>query len=323
MSKPHRPLIIAHRGACGYLPEHTLEAKALAYGMGADYLEQDIVATRDDQLVVIHDIHLDRVTDVAERFPDRHRPDGRFYARDFDLEEVLSLRAWERLNRDGTAAEFPNRYPANSGSFRLASFDEELELIAGLNSASGRNVGIYTEIKRPAWHQANGVDLSSMVLETLDRFGYRTASDPVFVQCFDASEVERLHEDLKCKLPLIQLIGKNQWHESATDYDRLRTEEGMAQVAKTADGIGPGLWQLYTLAEIDGQPVSTGLVSLAHSLDLAVHPYTFRTDQLPPGFESFEAAVQWFVETLNIDGLFTDFPDRAIEALAGHRKGPV
>ncbi len=287
MSKPHRPLIIAHRGACGYLPEHTLEAKVLAYGMGADYLEQDIVATRDDQLVVIHDIHLDRVTDVAERFPERHRPDGRFYARDFDLEEVLSLRAWERLNRGGTAAEFPSRFPANSGSFRLASFAEELELIAGLNSASGRNVGIYTEIKRPAWHQANGVDLSSIVLETLDRFGYRTASDPVFVQCFDASEVERLHEDLKCKLPLIQLIGENQWHESATDYDRLRTEEGMAQVAKTADGIGPGRWQLYTLAEIDGQPVSTGLVSLAHSLDLAVHPYTFRTDQLPPGFESW------------------------------------
>ncbi len=323
MSQPDRPLIIAHRGACGYLPEHTLEAKALAYGMGADYLEQDIVATRDDQLVVIHDIHLDRVTDVAERFPDRHRQDGRFYARDFDLEEILSLRAWERLNGDGTAAEFPTRYPANSGSFRLASFDEELELIAGLNSASGRNVGINTEIKRPAWHQENGVDLSSIVLEMLDRFGYRTSSDAVFVQCFDASEVERLREDLDCNLRLIQLIGENHWHESATDYDRLRSEEGIARVAKTADGIGPGLWQLYTLAEIDGQPVSTGLVSLAHSSDLAVHPYTFRTDQLPPGFESFEAAIQWFVETLSIDGLFTDFPDRAIEALARLADDPV
>ena len=111
--------------------------------------------------------------------------------------------------------------------------------------------------------------------------------------------------------------------KSATDYDQLRTEEGLAQVAKTADGIGPGLWQLYTLAEIDGQPVSTGLVSLAHSLDLAVHPYTFRNDQLPPGFETFESAIQWFVETLGIDGLFTDFPDRAVEALAGHQAKPV
>jgi glycerophosphoryl diester phosphodiesterase len=114
---------------------------------------------------------------------------------------------------------------------------------------------------------------------------------------------------------LIQLIGNNSWQESDTDYDQLVTEEGMRQVAKSADGIGPGLWHLYTLAEIDGQPVSSGLVSLAHSLDLAVHPYTFRVDQMPPGFETFEAAVQWFVNTLAIDGLFTDFPDRALHAI--------
>ncbi len=314
-----RPLIIAHRGASGYLPEHTLEAKALAYGMGADYLEQDVVATRDDQLVVLHDILLDRVSDVAERFPDRHRADGRFYARDFDLDEIQSLRAWERLNSELSDAEFPHRYPARSGKFKIPSFEDELEFIAGLNRSTGKTVGIYAEIKRPAWHEANGVDLSAKLLEVLDRFGYREPGDPVFVQCFDASEVERLRKELNCKLPLIQLIGNNDWYESATDYDQLRTEEGMAQVAKTADGIGPGLWQLYTLADIDGQPVSTGLVSLAHSLDLVVHPYTFRSDQLPPGFETFEAAIQWFAETLGIDGLFTDFPDRAIEALAGHR----
>ncbi len=313
-----RPLIIAHRGASGYLPEHTLEAKVLAYGMGADYLEQDVVATRDDRLVVLHDILLDRVSDVAERFPDRHRADGRFYARDFDLEEIQSLRAWERLNSKGAGAEFPNRYPAKSGNFRIPCLDEELELIAGLNRARGRTVGIYPEIKRPAWHRANGVDLSAKLLEVLDRFGYREPGDPVFVQCFDAREVARLRHELNCKLPLIQLIGNNEWHESDTDYDQLRTEEGLTQVAKSADGIGPGLWQLYTLAEIDGQPVSTGLVSLAHSLGLAVHPYTFRADQLPPGFETFEAAVHWFVTTLAIDGLFTDFPDKAFSALAQH-----
>ncbi len=316
MSQATQPLIIAHRGASGYLPEHTLEAKAMAFAMGADYLEQDVVATRDDQLIVLHDIHLDRVTDVAERFPDRHRPDGRFYARDFDLGEIQSLRAWERLSDDGDNAVFPHRYPAKSGAFRVPSLDEELGLISGLNRSTGRTVGVYPEIKRPAWHQADGVDLSAKLLETLDRFGYRKRGDPIFVQCFDAKEVERLRHELDCKLPLIQLIGRNSWQESDTDYDQLRTEEGMASVAKSADGIGPGLWQLYTLAEIDGQPVSSGLVSLAHSLDLAVHPYTFRADQLPPGFESFEAAVQWFVETLSIDGLFTDFPDQAIQALA-------
>ncbi len=315
MSETHRPLIIAHRGASGYLPEHTLEAKALAIGMGADYLEQDVVATRDDQLVVLHDIHLDRVTDVAERFPDRHRADGRFYARDFDLEEIQSLRAWERLNSELSGAEFPNRYPARSGNFRVPSLSDELEMIAGMNRASGRNVGIYPEVKRPAWHRENGVDLSSKLLEVLDRFGYREAGDAAFVQCFDAREVIRLRQELDCKLPLIQLIGRNSWRESDTDYDQLVTEEGMRQVAKSADGIGPGLWHLYTLAEIDGQPVSTGLVSLAHSLDLAVHPYTFRVDQMPPGFETFEAAVQWFVRTLAVDGLFTDFPDKALHAI--------
>lgn len=316
MNKAYRPLIIAHRGASGYLPEHTLEAKALAYGMGADYLEQDVVASRDDQLVVLHDVHLDRVTDVAERFPDRHRADGRFYARDFDLAEILSLRAWERFNRAGDGVEFPSRYPAKSGNFRVPSLEEELELIAGLNRSTGRSVGIYPEIKRPAWHQANGVDLSVKLLEVLDRYAYREPDDRAFVQCFDAREVKRLRHDLNCKLPLIQLIGNNDWHESDTDYDHLRTKEGIAELAMTVDGIGPGLWHLYALAEIDGQPISSGLANLAHSHGLAVHPYTFRADQLPPGFETFEAAVHWFVTTLEIDGLFTDFPDKAVSSIA-------
>lgn len=319
MSDAVRPLIIAHRGASGYLPEHTLEAKALAFGMGADYLEQDVVASRDEQLIVLHDIHLDRVTDIAERFPDRHRDDGRFYARDFDLDEIRSLRAWERLNASGDDVAFPGRYPAKSGNFRVPSLEDELELIAGLNRASGRSVGIYPEIKRPAWHRDNGIDLSAKLLETLDRYGYREPTDRIFVQCFDAREIERLRHELDCRLPLIQLIGENDWHESDTDYDRLRTEEGLEQLAMTADGIGPGLWQLYTLAEIDGQPVSTGLVSRAHVHGLAVHPYTFRADQLPPGFETFESAVQWFAGTLAIDGLFTDFPDRGLRALAAQQ----
>ena len=111
MSKTQPPLIIAHRGASGYLPEHTLEAKALAFGMGADYLEQDVVASRDDQLIVLHDIHLDRVSDVAERFPDRQRADGRFYARDFDLKEIQSLRAWERMNGGGQRCRISQQIP--------------------------------------------------------------------------------------------------------------------------------------------------------------------------------------------------------------------
>jgi len=103
-------VIIAHRGASGYLPEHTLPAKALAYAMGADFLEQDVVATRDDQLVVLHDIYLDRVTNVAERFPGRAREDGRYYARDFDLGEMRTLKVTERLDAGGLPV-YPHRFP--------------------------------------------------------------------------------------------------------------------------------------------------------------------------------------------------------------------
>ena len=106
-----QPLIIAHRGASGYLPEHTLAAKILAFEMGADFLEQDIVASRDDELIVLHDVLLDRVSDVATKFPGRHRDDGRYYVRDFDLDEIRTLSAWERMNADGTAV-YPGRYPA-------------------------------------------------------------------------------------------------------------------------------------------------------------------------------------------------------------------
>ena len=107
------PAVIAHRGACGYLPEHTLPAKAMAYAMGADFLEQDVVATRDDQLVVLHDIHLDRVTDVAAVYPDRARRDGRYYVRDFDLEEIRTLRVTERLDDEGRPV-YPGRFPPHT-----------------------------------------------------------------------------------------------------------------------------------------------------------------------------------------------------------------
>jgi len=311
-----RPLVIAHRGASGYLPEHTLEAKSLAWGQGADYLEQDVVVTRDDRLVVLHDIHLDRVTDVALRFPDRARPDGRWYARDFDLSELRTLAVWERFtDAFGNEPAFPGRFPARSGRFRIAALEDELSLIAGLNRASGRRVGIYPEIKRPAWHREEGVDSARLLLETLAAFGYRAPSDPVFLQCFDALELRRVREELGCRLRLVQLVGENDWGEAPTDYTALRTADGLARVAEYADGLGPWLNQLYELEPINGDPVSSGLASRAHEAGLVVHPYTFRADALPPGFAAFEPMVRWFADNLGIDGLFTDFPDRARAAL--------
>lgn len=309
-----RPIVIAHRGASGYLPEHTLPAKQLAHEMGADFLEQDLVATRDDRLIVVHDIHLDRVTDVAERHPERARPDGRFYARDFDLEEVLDLRAWERLDARGRAV-YPGRYPAKSGEFRLHTLEDELAFIRDLNAATGRKAGIYPEIKRPQWHREEGVDIAPMLLEILNDAGYRDRDDPVYLQCFDAAELRRVRFDLGCELKLVQLIGENSWRESPTDFDQLRTPEGFEQLASVVDGVGPALTQLYEAGGFRRRPAANGLVPMAHDHGLVVHPYTFRVDDLPAGFDDFDTLVRFFVSDVGVDGMFTDFPDRALRVI--------
>jgi len=273
------------------------------------------VATRDDELVVLHDIHLELVTNVAERFPDRKRADGRFYARDFDLAEIKSLNVWERRKEDGKTPVYPKRFPTGLGNFQVPTLQEEIALVQGLNRSTGRNTGIYPEIKSPAWHREEGVDLSVLVLQALEESGYKTRDDRVFLQCFDAREVRRIREDLGCELKMVQLIGENSWGESDTDYEPLKTAAGLAQLAETVEGVGPWIGHLMRMAEIDGHPVSTGFVSAAHAAGLQVHPYTFRADELAPGFESLPEMVRWFVDELKIDGLFTDFTDIALAAL--------
>ncbi|MGI9569930.1 MAG: glycerophosphodiester phosphodiesterase family protein, partial [Desulfobulbia bacterium] len=130
-------IIIAHRGASGYLPEHTLESKALAYGLGADYLEQDLVLSRDDVVIVMHDIFLDEVTNVATIFPDRVRNDGRYYVIDFNYEELLELKVHERVDRSTGEQVFPERFPKDKSSFSVPSLNEEIEMIQGINLNSG------------------------------------------------------------------------------------------------------------------------------------------------------------------------------------------
>lgn len=309
-----RPVVIAHRGASGHLPEHTLPAKALAYAMGADYLEQDVVVARDDALVVLHDIHLDRVTDVADRYPGRARADGRYYVRDFDLGELKSLKVHERKNADGSLV-YPGRFSSSSEVYRVQTFAEELEFVRTLHAAHGRTVGIYPEIKRPVWHRSEGVDITPLFLQTLADFGYQEHSDPVYVQCFDARELRRIRQTLGSRLKLIQLIGEDSWKEAPTRYGPLRSRQGLERLARTVDGIGPWMQRAYRLRRGDGNILSTGLVERAHKAGLAVHPYTFRSDELPDGFASFEALLAFFTENLAIDGLFTDFPDQVLQFL--------
>ncbi|MDU2481093.1 MAG: glycerophosphodiester phosphodiesterase, partial [Klebsiella sp.] len=151
-------MVIAHRGASGYLPEHTLPAKAMAYAQGADYLEQDLVMTKDDRLVVLHDHYLDRVTDVAQRFPQRARKDGRFYAIDFTLAEIKSLKFTEGFEpKNGKNVQtYPGRFPMGKSDFRIHTFEEEIEFVQGLNHSTGKNIGIYPEIKAPWFHHQEG-----------------------------------------------------------------------------------------------------------------------------------------------------------------------
>jgi glycerophosphoryl diester phosphodiesterase len=312
--------VIAHRGASGYLPEHTLPAKAMAYAMGADFLEQDVVATRDDELVVLHDIHLDRVTDVAARYPGRARADGRYYVRDFDVAEIRTLSVTERLDEDGQPV-YPGRFPPHSGRFAVHTLAEELVLVAGLNRATGGNTGVYPEIKRPAWHLEQGIDITAAMTEVLAAHGYTGPEDAIFVQCFDAGELVRVRHELGCQVRLVQLIGENSWGESDTDYEYLRTESGLAELARSVDAIGPWVNQLYTAGTADGLPRSSGLTERAHNAGLLVHPYTFRRDDLAPGFGSFEEMVRYFCVDLAVDGLFTDFPDRVRQLLNDRADG--
>jgi glycerophosphoryl diester phosphodiesterase len=308
-------IVIAHRGASGYLPEHTLAAKAVAHAMGADYIEQDVVLSKDGVAMVLHDIQIDTVTDVAQVFPDRARADGRFYAIDFTVDELQSLSAMERADRAGEQA-FPGRFPRGASSFRIPTLAEEIELIQGLNLSTGREVGIYPEIKAPAWHRAQGQDISRVVLGALADYGYADADDLIYVQCFDWNETQRIRNELGYRGKLVQLLGENDWAEApGVDYEALQTREGLAAIAKVADGIGPWMRHVVTGADRQGQPMITDLVEHAHAHGLAVHPYTFRADALPDYADSLEEALRIFLVDAGVDGVFTDFPDRAVAFL--------
>ena len=317
------PIVIAHRGASGYLPEHTLAAKALAHGMGAHFIEQDVVLSRDGVPIVTHDIYLDSTTDVALRFPDRARPDGRFYAIDFDLREIRQLRVHERTHVDADgqgAAFFPERFPAQPALFTLPTLSEEIALLSGLDQSRGCRTGLYIELKSPNWHRREGLDLASAVLEVLNETGYWNLPEQVFLQCFDDQTLRQLREELRAPLPMIQLIGENSWDEdSEVDYDYLRTTEGLSYIAGYAQGIGPYLPHIYLGKTASGAARFSGLVDSAHACGLQVHPYTFRRDELPTGIDSFEELMDIFFRQAGIDGVFTDFPDIVVNYLRNTR----
>lgn len=299
-----RPVVIAHRGASGYVPEHTLLAVTAAHTMGADFIEQDVVLSRDGVPVVLHDIHLETTTDVARRFPTRARSDGHWYAIDFTLAEIRQLSVTERRLPSGIPA-FESRFPPIDLGLRVPTLAEEIELIQGLNRTRAHSAGLYIELKAPGFHTAAGLDIAAHVLEVLEAYGLNEAGSPVFLQCFDPATLRRLKAAEMTPLPLIQLIGENEWDpDDSTDFASMLTVDGLTAIARYADGIGPWIPQLF-----DEDLTPNTVVANAHAQGMLVHPYTLRRDALSlpvDGFESLQA--QLFVE-VGVDGAFTDFPD--------------
>jgi len=314
---PAEKIVIAHRGASGYLPEHTLAAKSMAYAMGAHYIEQDVVMTNDNVLIVLHDITLDRTTDVADKFPNRSRDDGRFYAIDFTLKEIRSLSATEgfRIQEGKKVQAYENRFPMSTSSFGISTFEEELELIQGLNRSTGQDVGIYPEIKQPEFHRDEGKDISSEVVKLLKKFGYTTKDHKVFLQTFSFEELKTIRNEILPEvgidINLIQLIG------SESRYPWMFERDGMEKLTSFADGIGPSKGLVISSESTTSNLVITPLVSRAHAAGLKVHPYTYRMDpgQLPSYANDFQELLRQHYFDADVDGIFTDFPDKAVEFL--------
>ena len=284
------PIVIAHRGASGYFPEHTLEAYAFAYALGADYIEPDLVKTKDGHLICRHERHLDNTTNVAELFPDRSRSDGHFYAADFTLAEVKRMNAHDQM---------PNRYPRGATRFEIPTFEELIEMVQHLNRVMGRNVGLYPELKSPAAHREEGLPLESHVIDVLKKYGYEGKDAKIFLQCFEIEPLRYIRNKLHSELPLIMLIGGG-------GSDDLLSEDGLKDLAQFANGIGPAK------GIIERDPA---LVTRAHAAGLKVHPYTFRADSIARGYDTFEEEVKRFIHDYNVDGLFTDHPDQAVAAM--------
>jgi len=340
-SSTAKKIVIAHRGASGYLPEHSLAAKAMAHAMGADYIEQDVVMTKDDALVVLHDPYLDRVTNVMEIYPSRFRQvfgEKRWLAIDFTLAEIKGLSMTEGFELDEDSGEkkvdYASRFPLFKSSFKVSTLAEEIELIQGMNHSRNKNVGIYVEIKAPWFHQMEGKDISRATLTMMKHYGYSNKQDKAFVQCFDPDESKRIHDQLMPQLgmdlKLILLIAETDWNETmrvkdgqlvAYSYDWLFEQGAMKKVAQFADGIGPWKPMIVSKDSTKDNIIIMPLFERAHKAGLLIHPYTFRKEaqRIPTYAKDFDDLLDIFLYQVGVDGVFTDFPDLAL-AVIKHKK---
>jgi glycerophosphoryl diester phosphodiesterase len=309
-----RPVVIAHRGASGYRPEHTLASYELAIAMGADFIEPDLCSTRDGVLIARHENEISETTDVADRAEFRprrttRRIDGRevsgWFTEDFTLDEIRTLRARERL---------PFRDHSFDNRFEIPTFQEILDL------ARRGNVGVYPETKHPTYFRQLGLPLEERMVEALHAAGFKSRDAPVFLQSFETGNLRYLRT--LTDLPLVQLLDVDgrPWDDSRSFAD-LATPEGLAGIKEYADGIGPNK-RMIVPAGPDGRLLPpTSLIEDAHRAGLLVHPWTMRGDGsfLAPDYEGDPEREYEQILGLGVDGLFSDFPDvarRAVDRLA-------
>jgi glycerophosphoryl diester phosphodiesterase len=351
-----RPLVIGHRGTAGYLPEHTLESYALAIELGADYIEPDLVATKDGHLIARHEPNMIATTNVASLplFASRKRTlvvDGvseeGFFASDFTLAEIKTLRAVQPAGE---------RDQGFNGRFQIPTFDEVIELAKRKGAEEGRTIGVYPETKHPTLHRNLGLALEERLLQVLQRHGWNHRSAPVFIQSFEQANLKYLRS--RTSVRLVQLIDADDVAIDgsityAAPFDRpydwavagrvgtfgdLLTPAGLAEVRTYADGIGP--WKPYLIssacitvaagrcADVNGDGLvnegdrqllpPSAVVANAHKAGLLVHPFTFRNEQrrLASNYKGNPVNEYLAFYELGVDGLFTDFTDSAVVARA-------
>jgi glycerophosphoryl diester phosphodiesterase len=294
-------IIIGHRGAPGHRPEHTLPGYRLAAEMGADFIEPDLVATKDGVLVARHENEIGGTTDVAAKFPDRKRTktiDGSevagWFTEDFTLAEIKMLRAKERLD---------SRSHDWDGQYAVPTFDEVIDLAQQLGRELGRPIGVYPETKHPTYFRRIGLPLEERLVSALERHGWNTSGAPVFIQSFETNL-----RQLRPRTPvrLVQLIER-----------QVPDDEALRAIKAYADGIGPN-----TRLAIPQNPDGTlgppsDLVRRAHAAGLLVHVWTLRSDPpfLPAAYKGDAEAEYRAFRDLGVDGIFTDFADAAARAL--------
>jgi glycerophosphoryl diester phosphodiesterase len=328
----HRVLIIGHRGSAGYRPEHTLAAYELGARMGADYIEPDLVTTKDHVLVARHEPNITDTTDVASHpeFASRKTTktiDGvtqtGWFTDDFTLAELKTLRAKERL------PDVRQRNTLYDGRYQVPTFQEVIDLVKRLDRELHRDIGIYPETKHPTYFRAEGLPLEGLLVQTLNRNGLNRRGAKVFVQSFEISNLKALNHVLR--VPLVQLLdspdvkpGDVLAAGGTTTYGDLATAAGLKGVAKYADGVGP--FKDYIIPrDASGHSLApTSFVADAHAAGLVVHPYTFRNENQflpledrrgadPNAYGNAFAEDQRFFAA-GVDGIFTDNPDTGVAA---------